>query len=107
MGRRNLLGFLLFLIMGLYLLFIDPIVSIQILLLSLHFLYGWMEQRGERFATKAYLFLLVILIINSIFSFYMRGFMSIAIGLMSLLFAVSAWITYQQIKIEEREEHGE
>jgi hypothetical protein len=107
MRRNNLFIFLLFSLMGIYFLFNNPATSIVLLLLSLYFLYGWRDQRGDRFSTKAYLALFYILIIGGIFSFYTKGVLSISLGLLSLLFALSTWLSYRQLKVDEREGDGE
>ncbi len=107
MGRRKLFVYLLFLSLGVYFLFLDSVISIQLFLLSLYFLYSWMDTRGDRFSTKSYLGLFYILVANGVFSFYENRLFSISLGILSLLLALSAWLSYQQLRIDEREENGE
>jgi hypothetical protein len=66
-----------------------------------------MERRKQAFSRTMYLLLFLVLIGNAIYAFTMLGMVYISIGFLSLIFALSTWLSYQQRKIDEREDHEE
>jgi Ca2+/Na+ antiporter len=98
---------LLFTLIGVYFLFVDPAIAIILFIMSIYHLFGWMKLRGERFSEKAYLILLVVLVANALFAFSMHGIVFTLLGLLTILYAVSIWLSYQESKIEEGEDDEE
>jgi len=90
--------------LGLYFLMYDPTIAIIILVMSIYHLFSWLAHRGNRFSKRAYLFLLFGLIANALFSFSRSGLVFFVLGFLTILYAVSVWISYQQLRIEERED---
>ncbi len=75
--------------------------------MSLYHLFSWMERRKQAFSRRMYLLLFLVLMGNAIFAFTMLGIVYITIGVLSLIYALSTWLSYQQRKIDEREDKEE
>lgn len=70
-------------------------------------LFRLMERRGQPFSHKAYLLLCFVLIGTGLFSFSQFGFVYMAIGTLHILFAITTWLSYQQMRIDQREDKEE
>jgi hypothetical protein len=66
-----------------------------------------MERRGQPFSPKAYLLLCLVFIGTGLFAFSMLGLAYIGLGVINILFAINTWLSYQQRKINEREDNEE
>jgi predicted PurR-regulated permease PerM len=72
--------------------------------MSLQPLFTWMEKIGKPFSRKAYLLLCFVFLGTGLFAISMLGIAYIGLGIINIFFAINMWLSYQQRKIDERED---
>lgn len=105
--EKRLLAYFFFTFIGIYFLPVYPLIAILFFIMSLQPLFTWMEKRGKPFSPKAYLLLCFVFLGTGLFAFAMLGVVYIGLGIINIFFAINMWLSYQQMKIDEREDEGE
>ncbi|MCH5586525.1 hypothetical protein MK805_16415 [Shimazuella sp. AN120528] len=101
------MAYFLFTLIGCCFLFANPLIAILFFILSLQPLFRLMERRGQPFSHKAYLLLCLVFIGTGLFSISMLGMVYIGMGILHIFFAINTWLSYQQMKIDQREDNEE